>query len=127
MSNREEIRRLLGELHAARVAGRLEDLCALFADNAYFRISGASDGKPVDVTARGSAEIRTWLAVMVKSFRVTNYVSLATVIDGSQGVVHWQADIHSRITGAVTATHLVDLVEITEARISSYIEYFVPG
>jgi len=40
--------------------------------------------------------------------------------------VHWRADIHSRITGAVVSTELIDLIEVRAGRILSYTEYFVP-
>ena len=40
--------------------------------------------------------------------------------------VHWRAKIHSRITGTSVLTELVDVVEIKNGRIASYIEFFVP-
>jgi ketosteroid isomerase-like protein len=38
--------------------------------------------------------------------------------------VHWRANIHSKITGATVPTELVDLVEVRNGRIVSYIEFF---
>jgi ketosteroid isomerase-like protein len=116
----------LDRLYAARVAGRLDELCVLFSAQAQFRIAGASDGKPIAVAAQGREAIRPWLAMMVKTFRLSRHEILTTLIDGPRSAVRWRADIHSRITGAVIATELVDMVEITDGEISSYIEYFVP-
>ncbi len=124
---RADLERLLGELYAARAAGALEPLCELFAPDAFFRISGSSDGKPIALSARGSAQVRSWLAVLVKTFRLSRHEILSTVIDGPRAAVHWRASIDSRITGASVATELIDWVEMREGRIGSYVELFVPA
>jgi ketosteroid isomerase-like protein len=124
--NRLEIEKLLGELYAARTEGQLDRLCALFAADASFKIVGASDGKPIAITARGTAEIRAWLAVMLKTFKLSRYQMLSVVIDGARAAAHWQVDIHSKITAVVVPTELVDLVEVSGGRITAYREFFAP-
>jgi ketosteroid isomerase-like protein len=124
--NRLEIEQLLQELHAARTEGQLDRLCALFAPDASFRIAGASDGKPIAITAHGTREIRTWLAVMLKTFKLSRYQMLSVVIDGARAAAHWRVDIHSKITGVVVPTELVDLVEVSGGRITAYREFFAP-
>jgi len=126
MTERTEVERLLRELHAARVAGQLDRLCALFAPAARFRIAGTSDGKPIAIDVSGGGEIRTWLSMLVKTFRLSGYESLSTVIDGERAALHWRVDIHSRITGSRVSTELVDLIEIKHQLITSYIEFFIP-
>jgi ketosteroid isomerase-like protein len=122
--NRLEIEQLLGRLYTARTQGKLDPLCALFAANARFKIVGSSDGKPIAIAAQGTAEIRTWLSVMLKTFKLTRYELISMLIDGAQASVHWRADIHSKITGVVVPTELVDLVEIGDGQIVSYREFF---
>ena len=124
--NRLEIEQLLKELHAARTEGQLDRLSALFAPDASFKIAGASDGKPIAITAKGSKEIRTWLAVMLKTFKLSRYQLLSVVIDGARAAAHWRVDIHSKITGVVVPTELVDLVEVSGGRIAAYREFFAP-
>jgi ketosteroid isomerase-like protein len=124
--NRLEIEQLLKELHAARTEGQLDRLCALFAPDASFKIAGASDGKPIAISAHGTKEIRTWLAVMLKTFKLSRYQLLSVVIDGARAAAHWRVDIHSKITGVVVPTELVDLVEVSEGRITAYREFFAP-
>lgn len=126
MTNRLEVEKIVQDLHAARVDGRLAPLCALFAPEAIFRIAGASDGKPIAIAAKGNAEIRAWLALMLKTFKLNNYRLLAMVIEGNRAAAHWQVDIHSKITGVVVPTELVDLIEVSEGRIASYKEFFAP-
>jgi ketosteroid isomerase-like protein len=127
MTDRPAVDRLLRELHAARVRGDLAALYRCFAEQAVFQISGASDGKPIAIRARGEAEYRPWLAMMVKAFRLTDYELLAMLIDGTRAAVHWRVRIHSKITGAVVATELVDLVELRDTRIIAYTEFFTPS
>ena len=124
---RADVEKLLAQLYAARTTGALEPLCALFAPDALFKISGSSDGKPIALSAQGSDEVRSWLAVLVKTFRITRHEILSMVIDGQRAAVHWRASIHSRVTGASVPTELVDLVEIRNGRIGSYVELFVPA
>jgi ketosteroid isomerase-like protein len=126
MTERRDVELLLRELHAARVAGQLDRLCALFAPAAHFRIAGTSDGKPVAIDVTGSGEIRPWLSMLVKTFRLSGYQLLSSVIDGQRAAMHWRVDIHSRITGSRVATELVDLVETQDQLITSYIEFFIP-
>ena len=127
MSERREFEQLLDELHAARLEGELERLCALFRREAQLRIVGTSDGKPITVEAQGIAEIRTWLGMLVKTFRLSDYERIATLIDGEQAAVHWRVQIRSRITGHRVPTELIDLVEMHEGRIVRQTEFFVPG
>lgn len=126
MTDRQQIEPLLRALYTARVSGRLDSLCALFAGDARFRIAGSSDGKPIAIAASGSDEIRHWLAMLVKTFRLTDHQILSTVIEGHSAAVHWRADVHSKITGAVVATELIDLIEVRDGRVAAYREFFVP-
>jgi ketosteroid isomerase-like protein len=126
-ARRADFERLLGQLYAARAAGALEPLCALFAPDALFKISGSSDGKPIALCAQGSGEVRSWLAVLVKTFRLTRHEILSMVIDGERAAVHWRASINSRVTGASVPTELVDLIEMRGGLIGSYVELFVPA
>jgi ketosteroid isomerase-like protein len=124
--NRLDIEQLLGQLYTARTQGRLAELCALFAADASFKIVGSSDGKPIAIAAQGSAEIRAWLSVMLKTFKLTRYELLSMLIDGNRACVHWRVDIHSKITGVVVPTELVDLIEVDGERIAGYRELFAP-
>ena len=124
--DRSSVEALLRELYAARVGGELDRLCALFAADALLKISGSSEGKAIAIAAQGAHEVRTWLGVLVKTFRLSQHEILSMVIEGSRAAVHWRASIHSRITGACVPTELVDIFEVKEGRIASYAELFVP-
>jgi ketosteroid isomerase-like protein len=126
MTERRQVEKLVRELHAARLEGSLERLCACFSPDARLRIAGSSDGKPIAIAASGITQIRPWLGILVKTFRLSGYQLLSLTIEGARAAAHWRVDIHSKITGAMVATELVDLIEVRDERIGSYTEFFVP-
>ncbi len=126
MTDRGAIERVLSALHEHRLAGNLERLCGLFASDADFRIAGTSDGKPIAISAHGETQIRSWLSMLVRTFRLTEYRLLSRLIEGERAAVHWRVQIHSKVTGGVVSTELVDLIEVRNGRIASYTEFFVP-
>lgn len=126
MTDRAVADRLIRELHAARVRGDLEALCAVFAQQGSFSIAGASADKPIGIRETSIAAFRPWLAMMVRVFRISDYELLSLVVESPRATAHWRANITSKVTGITVATELVDLIEIRDGRISSYAEFFVP-
>jgi ketosteroid isomerase-like protein len=126
MTDRLQVEQLVRELHAARLEGNLERLCGLYAEEAGLRIAGSTDGKPIAIAASGIGEIRPWLSILVKTFRLSQYTLLSLSVDIPRAAAHWQVDIHSKITGAVVPTELVDLIDVRGGRIASHTEFFVP-
>ncbi len=126
MMSRIEIDTLLRELYAARVSADFEGLCALFSEDAKFELTCASAENRTSVDTKGVGEFRPLLKLLVRTFKISDQVILATIIDGSKAAVHWRAKIYSRITGSTVATEFIDIFEVRERRISSYLEFFVP-
>ncbi len=126
MTDRPVLEQRLRELYDARMNGPLERLCSLFAPEVRFRIAGTSDGKPIAIAAQGLEAVRPWLAMLVKTFRLSDHQVLALMVDGTRAAVHWSASVHSRITGTQVRTEFVDLIELQDLQIISYVEFFVP-
>ena len=126
MTERQIAERLIKELHAARVRGDLGGMCQLFAENGRYEIAGATADKPIAIRTEGLAAFRPWLSMMVKVFQIRNYELLTLLVEWPRAVVHWRADIYSKVTGVTAPTELVDLVELSEDRIVGYNEFFVP-
>ena len=126
MPDRLEVERLLRELYAARLGGDLEALCRTFAKDARLDIAGTSYATPMAIRAAGLGEIRSWLALLVKTFQLADQEILSMIIDGETAAVHWRARIRSKITGATVLTELIDVVRVREGRIAFYTEFFVP-
>jgi ketosteroid isomerase-like protein len=117
---------LLHELYAARERGDLEGVCGLFADSAKFEIASASHGNPVAVDTNGKGEFRPLLTLLVRTFKISDHTIFSMIIDGLKAAVHWRANVYSRITGSAVPTEFIDIIEIQNGRISSFLEFFVP-
>jgi ketosteroid isomerase-like protein len=126
MTDRQAVEQLVRELHAARLAGDLDRVCALYSEDARLRIAGTTDGKPIAIAASGINEIRPWMSILVKTFRMSQYTLLSLTADAPRAAAHWRVDILSKITGVVVPTELVDLIDVRGGRISSHTEFFVP-
>jgi ketosteroid isomerase-like protein len=118
--------RLLREMYAARVRGDFYGMCQSFSIDARFEIAGASQTSPISVTAVGIDEIRPVLAVMIRTFKLTEQTILSMIIEGPNAAVRWRAKVQSRITGRTALTELVDIVEVRDGRVASYTEFFAP-
>src|SRR5690349_22692349 len=126
MSDRAATDKLIRDLYIARVRGDVDGVYEKFTPNARFQIAGASHSTPVAVTAVGAAEYRPLLAIMIKTFKLSDEEIMTLLIDGAKAAVHWRAKIFSRLTGTTVVTELVDMIEIREGRIGSYTEFFAP-
>jgi hypothetical protein len=126
VAERAVAERMVRQVHAARVGGDLATLCRLFADQGRYEIVGASADKPVAIRTTSIAELRPWLAMMVKVFRLSDYCLLSLVVEWPRATAHWRTDIYSKVTGVTVPTELIDLLELSEDRILSYTEFFAP-
>ncbi len=126
MTDRPGLQQRLLELYDARINGPLDRLCSMFAPEVRFRIAGTSSGKPIAIAAQGMEAFRPWLAMLVKTFKLSDHQVLSLLVDGERAAVHWTASVHSRITGIRVQTEFVDLIELRQLQIVSYAEFFVP-
>lgn len=126
MADRAAAQRLIERLHAARVTGDLAAMCSLFAERGRYEILGASADKPISIQTTDLASFRPWLSMLVKVFRIQDYVLLSTTIEMPRVVAHWQANIYSKVTGITVATQLVDIAELAADRFTNYTEFFAP-
>jgi ketosteroid isomerase-like protein len=126
MTDRFEIEKLHRELYGARTRGDLDGVCRKFANDAKFQIAGGGHASPIAITAVGIDEIRSWLALLIKTFQLKDHTIFSLSIDGARAAVHWRARIYSKVSGRTVLTELVDLVQVQNGRIDSYTEFFVP-
>jgi ketosteroid isomerase-like protein len=126
MTGRLDTERLLHQLYAARLGADLPGICATFTDDAEFQIAGANGASPTAIRAVGVGEFRPLLAIMVKTFKLSDQVILSTLIDGAKAAVNWRVNILSKLTGTTVLTEMVDVIEVRDGRIGSYKEFFVP-
>src|SRR3989454_10238346 len=118
MPDRLEVERLLRELYAARLGGDLEALCRTFAKDSRLDIAGTSYSSPMAIRAAGLGEIRSWLALLVKTFQLSDQEILSMIIDGEAAAVHWRGRIRSKSTGAAVLTELGGAARVREGPIA---------
>ncbi|MFZ0676447.1 nuclear transport factor 2 family protein [Candidatus Binatus sp.] len=117
---------LLQDLYAARLSGDLDGACRAFAADAKFQIAGASETSPVGINAAGMKEFRPLLALMIKTFKLGALTIRTISVEGEHVTVHWEANVHSRITGATVHTEMIDIVEVRDGLIVNFNEVFHP-
>ena len=125
MAERHEIEGLIKELHAARLRGDLAGMCRVFAEDGAFQIVGSSNGQPIEIAETGLRKFRPWLAMLVKTFRLSGYSMLSLIVDPPHAAAQWRVQTLSKVTGQTVTTELVDLIEVRSAQIVRYSEYFV--
>jgi ketosteroid isomerase-like protein len=123
MTDRSQIELLLRELYAARLRNDLDGVCRALAENARYQVISAGLASPVAIVSVGSEQYRRLLAQMLKMFSLSDHTIQSVMIDGPKAAVHWKAKVLSKITGAAATTEVVDLFEIKDGRIESYIEF----
>jgi ketosteroid isomerase-like protein len=126
VTDRMETERSLRRLYTARLRGDLEAVCGSFTRDAKFQISGASNAGVLAMTADGIGELTPLLSIMIKTFRISNLEILSLLIDGKKAAVHWRARVFSRISGETVLTELIDMIEMRDGRVASYLELFAP-
>jgi ketosteroid isomerase-like protein len=126
VTNRTEAEGLLRRLYAARLRGDLQGVCSAFTADAKFQIAGASNAGVLAMTADGASELAALLSIMIKTFRLSELEILSLLIDGAKAAVHWRATVFSRISGEITPTELIDMIELRDGRVASYVELFAP-
>jgi ketosteroid isomerase-like protein len=126
MVDRLEIERLLDELYAARMRGDLDAVCRTFSVDAKLEIAGAGNTSHIGVKSVGVQQYRPLLALLIKSFKLSDQKVLSVIVDGIKAAVHWRVKVRSKITGTTVMTELIDLIEVKDHRIVSYTEFFVP-
>ena len=120
-----EIDRLMREFYTARERGDLEAALRLFSADVGFQIASARQGNPVAIKANGISELRPLLALLIKTFKLSDLTILSMVIDRARATVHWRVNVRSRITGAMVSTELIDIAEVRDGRILDFNEVFV--
>jgi hypothetical protein len=85
-------------------------VCRIFADDAKLQITDPSRATRISVSLWASDNSVHCFPYNLKR--------------GTKAAVHWRATVRSRITSERVLTEHIDVVEIRDGRIASYIEFF---
>jgi ketosteroid isomerase-like protein len=123
MADRDQIENLIRKMYAARVAGDIETLGLIFAEDATFQIAGSAEASPIAALVKGHAGIMAQLQTHIDSFELSDFTILEMLIDGDKATVRWRATIHHAATGQTFSTELADFIAVAGGEVVSFIEF----
>jgi ketosteroid isomerase-like protein len=123
MSDRSSVEKVLREAYEARVRGDIDTIGRIFAENARFEVAGSSQVSAIPARVEGAGQIRPLIGQQIKTFQMSDLRILSMIIEGGKAAVHWRVKVHSSVTGETADTQLVDIVEVKDGRIASFVEF----
>ena len=120
---RTMIERTIKDAYAARKRGDVDSIVKMFTDDAHFQLAGAYVTSPVAVETMSSGDLKAALTALVATFEWLEQDIQSILVEGDKAAVHWRGKIRSTVTGEVVDTELVDLFELKDGRISSFVEF----
>ena len=120
---REEIDKLVREAYRLRVAEDVAGVCDLFAPTAEFRFVAAPKAEAHSFAATGQPALRPLMEQLVKTFHLKDFSLKAVLIDGNRVAAHWNARVRSTVNGQEVVTDVLDLMEVRDGKIVSFIEF----
>jgi ketosteroid isomerase-like protein len=123
MSDRSEIERVLKDAYAARKRGDIDAILRVFSPDVHFQLAGSTAASPIPLQIAGAAQFRSVLEGLIRTFEWVDQRILCMLIDGQRAAVHWRGKIRSTATGETVDTELVDIVELKDGRIVSFVEF----
>ena len=121
--DRTNIERTIKDAYAARKRGDVESIVKMFTENAHFQLAGAYVTSPVAVETTGSGDLKAALTALVATFEWLEQDIQSILVEGDKAAVHWRGKIRSTVTGEIVDTELVDLFEVKDGQISSFVEF----
>ncbi len=123
MSSREDVDKLVREAYRRRVAEDVAGVCDMFAPQAEFRFVAAPQAQAASFAASGRPALRPLMEQPIKTFQLKDFDLKAVLIDGSRVAAHWTARVRSNVNGQEVVTDVLDLMEVHDGRITSFIEF----
>jgi ketosteroid isomerase-like protein len=123
MIDRREIESLIKSLYAARTAGDIETIGALFAQDATFQVAGSPEASPMPTSIKGHAGIMSLTQSMMDSFELSDFSILDLLIDGNKAAVRWKVTVHHVGTAQSFTTELANFIEVSNHEIVSFVEF----
>jgi ketosteroid isomerase-like protein len=123
MDSREDVDKLVREAYRRRVAEDVAGVCDLFAPEAEFRFVAAPKAEAHSFAANNPPALRALMGQLIKTFHLRDFNLKAVLIDGSRVAVHWNARVRSNINGQELVTDVLDLMDVQDGKITSFIEF----
>jgi ketosteroid isomerase-like protein len=123
MNDRAAIETMLRDAYAARVRGDVEAAVRHFADDAVFALAGAKEASPVAMRCTDCESLRSAMAGLVGAFAFKDHQIVSLIVEGQKAAVHTRVRLRAAATGEEVTTEMVDLVEVRDGKIASFLEF----
>jgi ketosteroid isomerase-like protein len=121
---REQMLDVMTAGYAARVAGDVENVLAIFTPDAKFVLNAGPPQTVVACATEGFSGMRSALTQLVDAFEFQNLEVIDAVVEGSKAAIRTRFTVKSRATGRTEVTESVDLVEFRDGKVASYTQFF---
>ncbi len=122
--NREQMLDLMRQGYAARVRGDVDEILAIFTQDAKFKLNAAPAQANVAHATAGTGGMRNALTHLVSAFEFQTCDIVDAVVEGSKAAIRIRFTVRSRQTDNVAVTESVDLVEFRDGKVVSYTQFF---
>jgi ketosteroid isomerase-like protein len=123
MVARADIEDMVREAYDRRLADDVDGTLEFFSPDADFRIAGGAVPGTPPMKASGRDQLHALLSQIVKTFVISDFRINSMQVDGDKVAVHWHAHMRSTVNGEEADTEIVDLIELRDGRIASFLEF----
>lgn len=120
---RGSIETLIREFYRSRLANDADACLAHFADGATLRVAGSPEASPIAGGSRELDALRRQIAALVFTWAWQEMTTESLTIDGGRAAVHYRLQAVFQPTGDEVSTEVLDLIEMQDGRITSYVEF----
>lgn len=123
MSDKATLETVIREIYDARMAGDVDGIMRLMADDVQFSIAGCGASSSIPCQVEGAKAFRDVVQELIATFQFSNRRVLNQMIEGDRAVVHWRAQVKVPKSGAEAETELVDLLAFEGGKVRSFREF----
>lgn len=124
MYDRDEILGIVKKGYAARLRGDVEGVLSVFAKDAIFRLNAAPLNRVIAVHTIAGNELRQAMKQLIDNFEFSNFEIVDSVVEGSKAAVRSIFTVRARTTGHAAQTEVLDLIEVKDGKICSFLQFF---
>lgn len=122
-SSEPDIRGVIEAAYDARTREDVEDIMALFADDAVFRLAATADLGEMSKPLHGHAEIRAAIETMCATWDWSNFPRVDIIVQGSTAAVHSSGEMIHTPSGDTFQFEIFDKIRVENGKIVEFVEF----
>jgi ketosteroid isomerase-like protein len=118
LANTNDLKTIIRNLYAARVAGDADRVVAGFADDVTFHFNGEGAEFPgLDGPIKGKKAVAATIRHLTESFRFEEWREQSLIAEGDQAALHWTARVVFTPTGQSEIMDVQDLFAFKDGKV----------